>query len=123
MTNKVRPTAQVEPFVRVLGEQKAIEFLLRFGGAELYLSRRPRPNSTLAKLVGRDQAAALAIVSDRLPRRIPTAKPWIAKVLFSQGRSKASIARELHVSDVSVRKWLKDEDVVPKDDDRQLPLF
>lgn len=36
-----RPTAQIEAFVQVLGEDLAAAFLLRFGGAELILSDRP----------------------------------------------------------------------------------
>lgn len=123
MTGTVRPTAQVEPYVRVLGQDLAIEFLLRFGGAELYLSRNPRGTSELAQLVGRDKAGALAVASERLPRRIPTAKPWIAKVLASRGLSKAAIARKLHVSDVSVRKWLRGSPYGRNHDGRQLPLF
>ena len=107
MKNSVCPTAQVEPFVTVLGEELAIKFLLKFGGAELYFSANPRSTSELARLVGREKAGALAVVSERLPSRIPTAKPWIAKVLAARGQSKASIARTLHVSDVTVRKWLK----------------
>ena len=123
MNTPVRPTAQVEPFVRIFGIDLTIAFLLHFGGAELYLSPNPRETSELSKLVGRQKAEELYEIADRLPRRIPTAKPWIAKVLHSQGRCKSSIARELHVSDVSVRKWLKDQGVSARDDDRQMPLF
>lgn len=43
MTNSLRPPAHLEPYVRVLGTDLAIEFLLSFGGAELYLSPIPRP--------------------------------------------------------------------------------
>lgn len=130
MSQTVRPTAQVETFVRILGQDLAVEFLLTFGGAELYLSPNPRANSELAKLVGVDLAKELYEASERLPRRIPTARPWIAKVLAAKQTedgqklySKSAIARKLHVSDVTVRKWLKGEGASPADDSRQLPLF
>lgn len=119
----VRPTAQVEPFVRVLGEQLAIEFLLTFGGAELHLSERPTGTSEITKLVGRDNAISLASACVGLSRRCPTAKPYIAKVLYAQNHSKSAIARKLHCSDVTVRRWLKSEDHTPFHDDQQLPLF
>ncbi len=44
-----------------------MEFLLRFGGAELHLSDNPRDTSPLVQLVGRDKARALA---DRAARDI-----------------------------------------------------
>lgn len=107
-----RPPAQVAPFVSVLGVPGAMTFLLTFGGAELYLARTPTSRSRVAQLVGEDRARALAELAETrgLPARIPTAKPWIARCLFSEGLAKAEIARKLHVSDVTVRKWLAGQD-------------
>ena len=107
-----RPPAQVQPFVSVLGVPGAMTFLLTFGGAELYLARTPTPRSRVAQLVGEDRARALAELAETrgLPARIPTAKPWIARCLFSEGLANAEIARKLHVSDVTVRKWLAGQD-------------
>jgi len=51
MSTTVRPTAQVEIFVEVLGEDLAIEFLMKFGGAMLSLSQKPRESSELVQLV------------------------------------------------------------------------
>ena len=62
--------------------------------------------------------AELAAVG--LPRRVPTAKPWLASVMKSRGLSHAEIARRLHVSDVTVRGWLSRG---PKADPRQASLF
>ena len=120
--------AHVDPFVVVLGVDLAIEFLLCFGGAELYLTANPKGRSALVELVGMEKAAALATAAEFLPKRIPLAKPWIAAVLKSKGLPVAQIARKLHASDVAVRGWLKRASEPggggdPATDTRQLPLF
>ncbi|NCM96130.1 MAG: helix-turn-helix domain-containing protein [Rhodobacterales bacterium] len=118
-----KPPAHVAPYVDVLGVDGAVEFLLAFGGAELYLATSPKGRSRLAQLVGVEKAAELAHAAEHLPRRVPTAKPWIAQVFKSRGLSVAEIARRLHVSDVSVRAWLKKTESVPVADPRQMRLF
>lgn len=103
------PTAQVQVYVDVFGIELTVEFLLAFGGAELQMGNGNRVHGQLAKLVGVDRALALyekSQESNRMQTRVPLAKPWVAKCLYAQGASKAAIARKLHVSDVSVRKWL-----------------
>lgn len=100
-----RPPAHVEPFVRVLGVDLAIRFLLRFGGAELYLSPTPKGRSDLAQEFGIEAAAQIAMAAEHLPRRVPLAKEWIAAVWSQQGLSTAEIARRLHVTDVTIRNW------------------
>ena len=104
-----RPTAQVDPFVAVLGAELAVQFLLQFGGAELYLAKNPKGRSAVSELVGHEKARALA-ESDGVAaqRRIPLAKRWLATMLSWQGHSTAHIARTLRVTDSSVRKWLKE---------------
>lgn len=107
--NIPRPPAHVAPFVEALGAELAVRFLLRFGGAELYIPRDPKGGSELAEVLGMPAARAISALADRtvLPRRIPTAKPWIARYLkATAGLSHAEIARKLHASDVSVRKWI-----------------
>lgn len=99
--------AHIEPFVRVLGPIVATEFLMTFGGADLYLTPTPKSRSRLVGLVGHEKAAELAEAAAHLPRRIPTAKPWVAAVYRAQGLPVAEIARKLHVSDVTVRAYLK----------------
>jgi hypothetical protein len=120
----LRPPAHVEPFVRVLGEEDAIRFLLLFGGAELYLPRNPKGRSKLAQTFGIEKAEALSVAAEHLPRRIPLAKPWIARVWHARGLPVAEIARRMHISDVSVRRYLADtdRDDTPPDSD-QLTLF
>ena len=101
------PPAQVEPIVRILGVQGAVDFLLTFGGAELYLTQNPKNRSRVVATVGREKAVELATAMEFLPSRIPTAKPWLAAVHQSWGLPVAEIARKLHVTDVTVRSYLK----------------
>lgn len=102
-----RTPAHMEPFVDVLGIEGAMAFLLASGGAELILpSHNPTPNGAVATLVGVDKARELGN-HRRIPRRISLAKPWLARCLSAQGRNVAQIARQLHVTDSSVRGYLR----------------
>jgi hypothetical protein len=114
--------AHIAAYVDVLGAEGTVEFLLTFGGAELYLAEAPTERSQVVKSIGMELAIALAKeASNRdLPRRVPTAKPWLAAMLWRKGLPVAQIARKLHVSDVTVRAYLKRLKPV---DDRQLPLI
>ena len=107
-TPRPKATAQVAPYVEALGPDLAVRFLLEFGGAELSIADSPKARSAFAAFVGPEAAARLAALKDRLPRRVPLAKPWLARSLHWAGHSKAQIARTLRVSDISVRKWLND---------------
>jgi hypothetical protein len=118
-----RPPAQVQAYVDVLGVEGAVEFLLTFGGAELYVAANPKGRGKVERQFGAEKAAALAAMVDRLPRRVPTAKPWVAQVLRTQGLSVAEIARRLHATDVSVRGWLRKAELGEAPDSRQLRLF
>lgn len=123
----IRPPAHLEAYVEILGEDLAVEFLMAFGGAELYLARNPSAGGRLAQVVGPEKAAELAAAADgmRLPRRVPTGKDWIARVLSGKGLPVAEIARRLHTTDVTVRSYLynKPSRKLGKRDDRQLPLI
>lgn len=103
-----KPTVQVEAYVEAIGLDSTIEFLLHFGGAEIYLTDTPKDRSQVVKVIGYDKTVALAGVIERLPRRVPLAKPWIAAVLHAKGLSKSEIARRLRVTDVTVRGYLRD---------------
>lgn len=118
-----RPPAQVAPYVEVLGVDGAVEFLLTFGGAELYVAANPKGRGKVERIFGLEKAAALAAMVERLPRRVPTAKPWLAQVLRSRGLPVAEIARRLHATDVSVRAWLRKAELGDAPDTRQLRLF
>jgi hypothetical protein len=102
-----RPPAHVAPYVEALGPEGAVTFLLEFGGAELSLPAVPKRRSPVARLLGIEAALRLSAVAHRLPRRVPTARPWIAAVLRARGEPVAEIARRLHASDVAVRGWIR----------------
>ncbi|GAB1381367.1 helix-turn-helix domain-containing protein [Pararhodobacter aggregans] len=123
MSNRPRPPAHVEPYVRILGYEGAVAFILEFGGAEIYLpmTRTAAARSPVAQHLGVDAVIALATAG--LPRRVPTAKPWLARVFWSEELRVQEIARRLHVTDVTVRKWLGDDAGSRRADERQLPLF
>lgn len=118
--------AQIAPYVEVLGIDGAKDFLMEFGGAELYLATRPTGRSRLAKVIGIEKAAALAVAAEHLPARVPVAKQWLAHVFYHQeGLSKADIARKLHTTDVTIRSYLKKPLVgtARPVDDRQMRLL
>jgi hypothetical protein len=105
-----KPTAQVEPFFEVLGPELTVDFLLQFGGAELHLATDPKGRGAVEKLVGAERAKTLAQSNSRaILKRVPLAKRWLARMLHWQGSSAADIARTLRATDVSVRRWLKED--------------
>lgn len=128
MRDPLAPPAQAEPFVRILGRDLAITFLMTFGGAEVHLARDPKGKGMVEALVGHAAAAELA-KQNRLPRRVPLCKPWLARVARAHGLPPentplpvAEIARRMHVDERSVRRWLKGE-IAPSPEDRaQLTL-
>ncbi|MBN2631568.1 MAG: helix-turn-helix domain-containing protein [Rhodobacteraceae bacterium] len=124
MTHTPPPPAQLEPYVRVLGVDGAVQFIMGFGGAELVYSANPR-NSKLTEVIGVEAARALAEEDARrgLPRRVPLGKPWVAQVFRSKGLPVAEIARRMHASDVAVRRWLKQQPTARVADPRQPSLF
>jgi hypothetical protein len=126
MSIEIRIPAQISTYVDIMGIDGTVEFLLAFGGAELYIPKDPKRNrSDLVKSIGYENTLALAKVSHKLQSRVPTSKPWIASVLKTKGHSVAAIARKLHCSDVAVRGWLKKSGAKSTVDTEQpsLPLF
>ena len=105
-----RPTAQVEPYVTALGPEVALEFLLHFGGADLYIPEVPQERSELVAVIGIEGVHKLQEVRDRLQYRVPVANRWVARMMAWQGHSRAAIARRLRVTTTSVRKWLDNTD-------------
>lgn len=108
--------AHIEPYMTVLGIEGGIDFLLQFGGGYVYLSERPQDRSPVVELVGAEKAAALAKRIGTGGLRVPLGKPFIAAYLRANNWSINAIARRLHVTDVTVRKWLSDAE------DRQFKL-
>lgn len=102
-----RPTAQVEAYVKAMGPDLAVSFLLHFGGADLFIPKRPNAATAYVPLIGIEAARALGERADTLQKRVPLAKDWLVAMLDWQGCTVAEIARELRISDVSVRAKLK----------------
>ena len=101
-----KPPAQVAPFVGILGLDLTLQFLLRFGDANLYLPKNPQGQSRIEALIGPEKTAALADADHLFQRRVPLADPWVATCLHFQGLATNEIARKLRVTDVTVRKYL-----------------
>lgn len=76
-----KPPAQAEIYVETLGTDMTIEFLLKFGGAELYIPEAPQGRSRLTALIGIEKAKELAKQDHLLQRRVPLANAWIAACL------------------------------------------
>ncbi|MCU0902427.1 MAG: helix-turn-helix domain-containing protein [Tabrizicola sp.] len=119
MTDLPPPPASIAEFHRILGPELTCQFLMRFGGAELFLSPKPQGRSEVEKLIGPEKISELAELG--WPRRVPLAKRWCAQYLrATTGLSQAEIARRLGASDVTVRSYLK---AAPGRDPRQMPLI
>ena len=109
MTLSARPfprtPAEVEAYVAILGPELTVQFLLSFGGAEMYIPADPKTRSRVAALVvGKEKTAELARSDHLLPRRVPLATSWLAACLHAQGWPVAEIARRLRITDVTARK-------------------
>ncbi|WP_433848575.1 hypothetical protein [Brucella pseudogrignonensis] len=108
---QIKVPANLEPFINTLGFDKGIEFLLRFGGAAMYLPKKPQDGRSMASsLLTPDEIIALSKAIDRDYLRIPVAKKFIAVYLRSRNVSVGEIARRLHMTDVTVRGYLKAAD-------------
>lgn len=123
MTDWPKPTAQVEPYVDALGPEKAVEFLLEFGGAKMTFPRSPGSSSELVQFLGMPDATALCAQMNFAPTDVPNAKLWLVHALTAKGLSKERIARKLHVSRVWVRGSLKRLPTGAPRPPEPLPLF
>lgn len=105
-----RASAQVAPYVECLGAELAVQFLLRFGGAELYIPASPGAGSSVCALVGAEATARMANHHriGRHVQRVPLARRWLALMLHWQGHSIAQIARTLRATDVTVRSYVNE---------------
>lgn len=119
MTDVPQPPASILDYHRVLGPELTCQFLMRFGGAELFLSPTPQGRSEVEKLIGAENVSRLAELG--WPRRVPLAKQWCARYLrATTDLSQAEIARRLATTTVTVRGYLKADGAR---DPRQMPLF
>ena len=103
-----KPTAQADPYFRVLGADLTVQSCLQYSGANLYLHKHSSGRNEAEPLAGADNVAALANSTNRsLQCRVPLAKQWLANVLHWKRHSVAQIARIFRVSEVCVRLWSK----------------
>ncbi|MEP5730736.1 MAG: helix-turn-helix domain-containing protein [Sulfitobacter sp.] len=100
------PPPHVQRFVDVLGVEATIDFLLNFGGAELYIPTTPKGKSDVERVIGPGKLQLLSEMSSALKNRVPLGTKWLAQCLSIQGLSTAAIARRLRVTDVTLRKYL-----------------
>lgn len=102
-----KPSAQVQPYVDALGAELAVLFLIEMGGAEVYLAATPKGKSQAEALVGAERLAALARHPTlQAKHRVPLANEWLARMLHWQGRGTAEIARQLRLTDTTVRRYI-----------------
>lgn len=107
----IKVPANLAPFINTLGFDKGIEFLLRFGGSAMYFPKKPQDGRSLASsLLTVDEIIALSQAIDRDYLRVPVGKKFIAQYLRSQNVSVGEIARRLHMTDVTIRGYLKAAD-------------
>jgi hypothetical protein len=99
--------ASIAALVAIVGVARAIDLILAEGGGYASLTPNMRDDNAIVRLLGRTDAEALARAYDYCGLwRVPLVKPWIAAVRDRQGYGCHAIAKELHVSDVAVRRWL-----------------
>lgn len=112
------PPAHVAVYVEVLGIDQAVTFLLEFGGSPLYLpSSRTHAESRIVQTIGKDKAVALGQRLGAGMVKVPLAKPFIAAYYLAKDVPVVEIARQLRVTDSTVRRWL------PQRPNSQLSLF
>ena len=103
-----KPSANLAPYVDVLGPEIAIVFLLHFGGSRLYFPDRPGGRSNAEAVIGPENFQRLAaVLGSRLTSRVPIGNRWLVAALAAQGKSTGEIARTVRATDVSVHKWLR----------------
>ncbi len=112
-----RIDASLWPIVRTIGVAKAARFFLFFGGSYIYVpSDRVQDHGGLTRMLGRDDALALIkALRDQCGAsgayRVPLADVFLARYLRSTGRNINQISRRLRRTDVTVRGFLKPDDV------------
>ncbi|MFK5980860.1 MAG: helix-turn-helix domain containing protein [Rhizobiaceae bacterium] len=116
MTNPI--PAHLKPYVDILGKTLAAEFFLAFGGAEIYLAKKPTEVSMVAQMIGVEKVGKLAKELGGMHAKVPLAKRWSAEHYLSQGWSIAKIARSVRADMATVRRWLG-----PGPSSRQMDMF
>ncbi|HSI41783.1 MAG TPA: hypothetical protein VLA00_14665 [Xanthobacteraceae bacterium] len=98
---------EIAPYIRALGPDRTGDLITALGGSMLYFARKASSRSTAAAIVGADGVQALSREFGTGMFRVPIARAWLVCHLFGRGVSVQEIARRLHMTDVTVRKYLK----------------
>jgi len=112
-----RIDAALWPFVEILGVDGAARFFLTFGGYYIHIPTGAfRDDNRIVHLFGREKADALAQMIREMgfearSYRVPLVNDFLARYLRSRGKSLAQVCNLLRHTDVSVRNWLKADDV------------
>ena len=101
-----RPPAELAWLTDLIGAEATFALVERASGKRVYVPGAPKPESTLAKLIGPAAAAALAEGFGREHIVVPLCKAWRARVYLAQGVSRSDIAHRLQVSRNTVRLFL-----------------
>lgn len=99
----------LQSYIDALGEELALIFIMRFGGSPVYLPASENTQSDVHAVVGAAGIKALAkIFGPGQIGRVPIAREWTIRQLKARDWSTLAIARELRVTDETVRRILND---------------
>lgn len=101
-----KPPAHVAPYVEALGPALTVRFLLRFGGAAIYLPDDPKGRSEAEAFLGREPFVALSRCLGRGNVEVPTANRWLVPALAAEGMTVHEIARRVRLNRRSVMQWM-----------------
>ncbi|QXN68026.1 middle operon regulator [Microcystis phage Mwe-Yong1] len=96
----------LQPYVDVLGVDRALALFLALGGSQIYLPKKSGTGTLAAQVIGPDQVERLAEWFGPGYIKVPVARQWIAAVLRAQGKSDNEIARTVRADVETVRRWL-----------------
>ena len=100
----------LRPYVKVLGEDDALNLFLALGGTEIYLAVKSSGKSLLSRTIGREKSDALSAEIGTGHVRLPIARRWIADTMWDRGHSIAEIARVIRCSTRTVQRWFNSEE-------------
>ncbi len=105
----IKTPKNLEPYIEALGEDLTLAFIMRFGGSPVYLPSSEATDSEIKTVLGADGIKALAkIFGPGQIGRVPIAREWTVRKLKAHHWSTLAIARELRVTDETVRRILND---------------
>ncbi|MBR0644008.1 hypothetical protein [Plastoroseomonas hellenica] len=113
------PPAELEFLSSRMSREALLRLLDRHGGTRLYIAKTVTADMPLARELGMDAAAALALYRGGEYLKVPMAKAWRARCYQAQGASYPVIARRLGATEKAVWGWLSAAGMT----NRQLGLF